>query len=227
MSPKSQHIGLIAPYIALLLFALLFHEKVQSYISLPESTIFRILNSPQTFFLIFSLILIWIKKISPSAFGLGKVQARIFLPPLWIGLLPILLVIGFTYICEGFTFTWLPKTLRESLRMIQNLPISELCLLLLLAPIAEEFFFRGVLLRAFAEKKSWRWASLISSIVFALTHSDLWMGPFALGMVNAYLLQRTQSLYPLMLLHFLVNCWGILAMNLPNKSLHWIEMLFR
>ncbi|MFO8101442.1 MAG: type II CAAX endopeptidase family protein [Dehalococcoidia bacterium] len=79
------------------------------------------------------------------------------------------------------------------------------------APFVEELFFRGFLFAGFIRKYGWQKAALISSILFALGH----MQPFAifplflLGYVFAYLYQRSGSIWPGILMHLLVNSWGI------------------
>jgi membrane protease YdiL (CAAX protease family) len=70
-----------------------------------------------------------------------------------------------------------------------------------LAPVAEELLFRGLLFRALLRRRSLHVAALVSASVFALVHVDVAVSqPLALvgltlvGMVLAYAYQRTGSL---------------------------------
>lgn len=76
-----------------------------------------------------------------------------------------------------------------------------------IAPIAEEFFFRGFLFQAL--RRSWGvWlAAPASGLIFAGLHFDLdKLVPLAiLGTALAYVFHRTRSLFPCILLHALNN----------------------
>ncbi len=83
----------------------------------------------------------------------------------------------------------------------------------IVAPFVEELFFRGFVFAGFSQRYGWQKAAIISSILFAVGH----LQPFAifplflLGYVFAYLYQRSGSIWPGILMHFLVNLWGIIA----------------
>ena len=79
-----------------------------------------------------------------------------------------------------------------------------------LAPIAEEFFFRGFMFRAIAERVHWIWAAVITGAVFGVIHapgspaeSVLVLGLF--GVALCVLLWRTGSLIPCIMLHAFNN----------------------
>jgi len=82
-----------------------------------------------------------------------------------------------------------------------------------LAPIVEEIFFRGFLFQGFRQKYGWITAALLSSAVFAAAHLDLvaLIPTFILGCVLAYVYHRSNSVWPGVILHFLVNAFGLLA----------------
>jgi membrane protease YdiL (CAAX protease family) len=75
------------------------------------------------------------------------------------------------------------------------------------APVAEEFFFRGFIFQAL--RRSWGvWlAAPASGVIFAAAHFQLdKLVPLAiLGTALAYVFHRTRSLYPCILLHALNN----------------------
>jgi membrane protease YdiL (CAAX protease family) len=78
------------------------------------------------------------------------------------------------------------------------------------APIAEEFFFRGFMFRALAERMHVAWATLITGVAFGIVHlpgGDL-VSVLALGVLGALLcllLWRTGSLLPCIMLHAFFN----------------------
>ena len=65
------------------------------------------------------------------------------------------------------------------------------------APIAEELFFRGLLLRAFEKRFGIRWAVVGSSVVFGATHFQFLQFPAltAAGLVFAWLVVRFDNLW--------------------------------
>lgn len=81
----------------------------------------------------------------------------------------------------------------------------------LIAPFSEELFFRGVLGSAFGQKSVWRGA-FISVVVFTLAHAAQLSGAaaglmpiFAVGLTNAVLRAKTNSLAYPWLVHTLYN----------------------
>jgi membrane protease YdiL (CAAX protease family) len=87
---------------------------------------------------------------------------------------------------------------------------SKLCLffsLVLAAPLGEELFFRGWILRGYLGRYSARKAVWASAILFALFHLNPWQAVVALplGLGFAWLFLRTGSLIPGILGHATVN----------------------
>jgi membrane protease YdiL (CAAX protease family) len=79
------------------------------------------------------------------------------------------------------------------------------------APFVEEIFFRGFLFQGFRQKYGWVRAILLSSAIFAVAHLDpaSLIPTFILGVVIAYLFHRSNSIWPGIILHFLVNAFGL------------------
>lgn len=90
----------------------------------------------------------------------------------------------------------------------------------IVAPITEEMFFRGFLFKGLREKYGWVNALMFSSIIFALFHGQLatLLPTFLLGALFAYMYQRTESIFPGMVLHFTVNAMGALVLLLANQA---------
>ena len=83
----------------------------------------------------------------------------------------------------------------------------------IIAPLVEEIFFRGFLFQGFRAHYGWKVGILLSSAIFAAAHLDLvaFIPTFILGSVLAYLYHRSNSVWPGILLHFLVNAFGLLG----------------
>jgi membrane protease YdiL (CAAX protease family) len=89
-----------------------------------------------------------------------------------------------------------------------------LCILaIVFAPLAEEYFFRGLLYRALDREWGGWQAWVGSAAFFAIYHPPLaWLPVFALGLVNAWLFKTTGRLLPCVLLHMAYNSVVVLAM---------------
>ncbi|HEY6886539.1 MAG TPA: type II CAAX endopeptidase family protein, partial [Solirubrobacter sp.] len=83
-------------------------------------------------------------------------------------------------------------------------------LICVLAPVAEEFFFRGFMFTVFSRRMGVAWAAILDGIVFGLGHAGgaeaiqlIALGAFGVGLCLLY--WRTQSIIPGMALHALNN----------------------
>ena len=81
----------------------------------------------------------------------------------------------------------------------------------IVAPIVEEVFFRGFIFAGFRQRYGWRKAAVISSALFALVHMQplAFVPLFILGYIFAYLYHRSNSVVPGIVMHFIVNLWGV------------------
>ena len=86
-------------------------------------------------------------------------------------------------------------------------------LLVIVAPVTEEIFFRGLMLRGFLKRYSARKSILVCSILFALVHvNPVQLIPaFCAGLLVCWLFARTHSLPLCILAHALYNgaVWAI------------------
>jgi uncharacterized protein len=101
------------------------------------------------------------------------------------------------------------ETIFEVLDQIDSLMIFAIATMFI-APVFEEIFFRGFLFKGFRQKYGWKVALLISAAIFSLFHGQVatLIPTFLLGSLFAYLYQRTESIFPSMILHFLFNSVG-------------------
>lgn len=79
------------------------------------------------------------------------------------------------------------------------------------APLVEELFFRGFLFQGFRQKYGWVRGILLSSIIFGAAHLDpvAFLPTAILGALLAYMYHRTNSVWPGVILHMLVNAMGL------------------
>lgn len=91
------------------------------------------------------------------------------------------------------------------------------------APLAEEYLFRGALFAGLRQRWPFWAAALLSSGLFGLMHYLSSIGTASviglmvdltfLGFVNAYLVERTKSLWPAIFVHFINNLMAVLFMT--------------
>ncbi len=84
---------------------------------------------------------------------------------------------------------------------------------ILIAPLVEEIFFRGFVYTGLRERYGWITAALVSAALFAVVHlQPISMPPiFLMGLIFAYLYQRTESIWPGVIMHLATNTLGLAA----------------
>lgn len=84
---------------------------------------------------------------------------------------------------------------------------------IVVGPLVEEIAFRGFVFKGLQPRYGWQKAALISSLLFALAHLDLasLIPTFVLGYAFAVLYKQSKSIWPGILLHALVNTFGLVA----------------
>ena len=96
-----------------------------------------------------------------------------------------------------------------------------------LAPIIEEWLFRGVIYRAFSEggarpqsPRSVAFAVIVSAGLFALAHGEplQFVGLALLGVVLAWLVHRTQRLVPSIVTHISFNAVAVIALIVQRSG---------
>lgn len=98
-----------------------------------------------------------------------------------------------------------PQAAERAIAMLD--PWLVILAVVILAPIAEEIFFRGVVFNALLREGGRRWAYLGSSALFALIHVSLvaLVPIFLLGLALAWIYRRTGNLLAPMAMHATVN----------------------
>jgi membrane protease YdiL (CAAX protease family) len=101
---------------------------------------------------------------------------------------------------------------RESLRLATNEVAWLTVLAVVVAPLTEEFLFRGLLFRALSTRLPMWIAVLASAACFAVVHPMLsWIPVFVLGVVCALVFWRSRNLLPVILLHASYNAVVVMA----------------
>ncbi len=113
-----------------------------------------------------------------------------------------------SYLAPDFVTYWLidlPPLIYFDFGSYPVLPnLLNLISLCVIAPVVEEFAFRGILLHRWAHKFGLRSAVLWSSLIFGIVHPDF-LGAFAFGVGMCALYLRTQSLLLPIICHGVYN----------------------
>ena len=105
------------------------------------------------------------------------------------------------------SFMDLPDYTEQEIVNLEHNPIGIL-MLCIIAPIAEEYLFRGLMMRKMLRWNISPWYAIIgSSIMFGLIHLNPAQipGPIILGIVMAWMCYRTRSLIPGIIIHITNN----------------------
>jgi len=85
---------------------------------------------------------------------------------------------------------------------------------IVVAPLAEETFFRGFLFQGVRKRLKFAWAAIISAAVFSVAHlSPSGLVPiFILGLMLAWLFNKTKSIWPCIIVHCAYNSIALIFM---------------
>ncbi len=95
--------------------------------------------------------------------------------------------------------------------------------LLVIAPVSEELIFRGFVFRGFRKQFGFLSAAVVSSIFFGLVHGQInvALDTFALGLMLCFLYEKTQSIWPSIILHSLKNGIAFYLLFFTSISAIW------
>ena len=81
----------------------------------------------------------------------------------------------------------------------------------IIAPVVEETFSRGFVFTGLRARYHWAWAATISAALFAAAHLELtfFIPAFLLGFLFAYLFQKSNSIWPGMIIHAAMNTFAM------------------
>ncbi len=103
--------------------------------------------------------------------------------------------------------------------LIQGHPVIVLMYSVLVAPIAEEIIFRGVIFNKLLLAADFFSANLIQAVLFGLYHGNVVQGvyAFAMGYLLGYVAYKYKSLFAAILVHIGINISPFIIMSLPLK----------
>jgi membrane protease YdiL (CAAX protease family) len=170
-----------------------------------------------SFLLPLAIIFAW-RKVSWKSLGFGKFD----LATLGIGC--GLLIAGYAFILlhNGILMLLGVETQGEQItQLFGNLssPVWFFIVGAILAPLVEEMFFRGFLFQGFRARYGWVPGLLLSSAIFGIAHLDpvALVPTFILGCVLAYMYQRSNSIWPGVIFHTMINSLGLCAAYLATQ----------
>lgn len=127
----------------------------------------------------------------------------------WVGLMAIGMMLALIHSGSGGAETLQTKSVDAMTKGGMEFygPATTLLLMAVMVPILEEITFRGLLLGGLTRHIGFGWANLAQALLFAAFHDDLPRFPyyFALGLFAGWLVKRSRSLGPAILLHGLNN----------------------
>jgi membrane protease YdiL (CAAX protease family) len=139
----------------------------------------------------------------------------------WIGLtlLGLLVYLGFAVLFASLVANPEQVDVADQLGFDQSLlgAISAALLIVIVAPVAEEVFFRGFFFGGLRARLPFPWAALLSGLFFGSIHLTTGDAAVAvqlsvLGIVLAYLYERTGSLWAPIALHTINNALAFIVL---------------
>ncbi len=133
--------------------------------------------------------------------------------PLLSVLLIIPLVFTFNLITEPLT-SWMevPQFFKDFMLQVQSNKLSSFFAIVIFAPLLEELFCRGILLRGMLFHMSPAKAIIWSALMFGIIHLNPWQAipAFLLGLLMGWIYWRTNSLWSVILIHSVNNGFSFL-----------------
>ena len=136
------------------------------------------------------------------------------------GFNPMLILWGFVLVLiTGIVIEPVLNLFPESfLELLNNMGANggwSVLMLAILAPVLEEILFRGILLEAVREKYSSGRAIVVSALMFGVIHiiPQQVVNAFVIGLILGFIYVRTDSLWPVIIIHALNNAMAYVIMQ--------------
>jgi membrane protease YdiL (CAAX protease family) len=147
--------------------------------------------------------------------GLGLLLGAI----VWIGMQLLSVLLAFVLGQLGIQVSGQQEVVNAALK---TPPVIAILAVGLLAPIAEELFFRGITFNAWEREYGTRWAVIGSAVLFALVHipGGTWIVIpiiFLLGLILALAYARTRSLGTTIGIHAMFNLTSLLLLLIAGS----------
>ena len=136
------------------------------------------------------------------------------------GFNPMLILWGFVMVLlTGVVIEPLLELFPDAfLKMIDKMGMHggwSILMLVVLAPVMEEVLFRGILLESVRSKHSAGRAIVVSALMFGVIHliPQQVVNAFVIGLILGYIYVRTESLWPVIVIHALNNAMAYVIMQ--------------
>jgi uncharacterized protein len=155
-------------------------------------------------------IILWIRKATWKDLGFKAAQPNV----LALGCGFVILAYGVNFINNiVMILLKIPIQAEKFFGLVTNMDSPTIFLItgIFIAPLFEETIFRGFLFPGLRQKLGWKKAAILSSAIFGFCHLQLaaFIPTFVLGLVFCYLYQRSSSIWPGIILHTVVNSFGL------------------
>jgi hypothetical protein len=169
------------------------------------------------------LLLAWLLVVRRQRQPWSSLGFRRFDPSrsLGLGCLFLLIAYAFNFVWSIVLYLMRQQSQSNLLPLFGSDIIGLLLALLVLgvvAPIAEEAFYRGFLFAGLRSRMGFHWAVVFSAVVFAFGHllPTSWPPIFVLGVLFASLYEQTGSIWPSIILHATINSVSLLLAYLQQ-----------
>jgi membrane protease YdiL (CAAX protease family) len=100
-----------------------------------------------------------------------------------------------------------PEFILHIFEELFNQPLNAVILAMIIAPLTEEFLCRGLILHGFLKNYSVNKAVIMSAVMFMIMHMNPWQfaGAFLFGLIFAWIVVNTRSLWPTLIGHAVAN----------------------
>jgi membrane protease YdiL (CAAX protease family) len=203
------------------------------------------LMTPIIYILVFGLLCLWVlADFNRLGINLNYVIGRIPNNQTWlplVGLVIVMLVFSISAYLVSFYLLSLvaPSFVERVLLSVASSPtprntapllynLLNASVLVIAAPLAEEFLFRGIILQRWASKWGLRSALVVSSLLFGFGHANV-VGLSVVGLILGVLYIKTRTLIVPITCHALNNSVAVVLSLLSNgsKTLSATKMLER
>lgn len=166
----------------------------------------------QLAYLIPLIVIFAYRRVHPKALGFGRFK--------WsaLGVGFGLLIVSYFFILLHNAVLMLLGVDTQGARILElfaalDSPVWFILVGVVFAPLVEELFFRGFLFQGFRQQYGWVKGGLLSSVIFGTAHLDpaAFLPTAILGFLLAYMYHRTNSVWVPIILHVLVNAFGLCA----------------
>ena len=180
-------------------------------------------NTFITYSLSFSLVLFISKKIwEITFFDIQRVNIIIFLL-----LIPITFTLSITI--EGLSsLIPMPDKIQRLFEQMFSFDLPGYLTIGIMAPILEEFIFRGIVLKKFLKSHTPQSAIILSAIIFGIAHFNPWqfIGAFFMGILIGWIYWKTKSIWPGIFIHFTNNSLSFfIAKKYNNININFNDII--